>query len=526
MLSIHPHPHDKPRKEEVLRLIMQSLNDLGYKNVVDSLQKDTGIDLEPLSVQQFRQAILEGRFGDAEQILRTLPLRQPDKPLDSAYFLIREQHFLELLEQKNTPRALHVLRQEMTPLNHDVRRLHHLSSLILCATPQEIMDQADWDGADGSSRAILLEKLEKFVDPAVMLPKARLHTLLNQAFEWQRHECLYHIANNTDFSLFYDHVCSKRHFPNHTIQILTDHTDEVWHLSFSADGSRMASISKDKTCIIWDAKKFTKLHTLYAEQAATNGAWSPNGSMLLLCGVDHCLRLWDTETGRLLRTFDQHKDQVTCCVWLADGHHFFSGAMDKSLILWNIDGKIVARHEMGRIVDMKLAMKKTPRLVTIDMDGCMTLFDMSPQGQLKEIGKLKETSKVQSMSVSRDGRYALTNSQQPDEIHLWDLDRQVLLRSYTGHEQGDFVIRSTFAGYQERYILSGSEDNDIYIWSREHQALLDVFSGHDGRVNCVAWYPSEPVMFASASDDHTIRLWGIVHEPNAEEHAALGKLQV
>ena len=46
------------------------------------------------------------------------------------------------------------------------------------------------------------------------------------------------------------------------------------------------------------------------------------------------------------------------------------------------------------------------------------------------------------------------------------------------------------------------------MWHRDTGSLLEALPGHgEGSVNCVAWNPRHERMFASCSDDHTIRVW-------------------
>lgn len=47
--------------------------------------------------------------------------------MQAVKFLVGQQKFLEALEQRETKRALSLLRNELAPLNYDSERLHFLS---------------------------------------------------------------------------------------------------------------------------------------------------------------------------------------------------------------------------------------------------------------------------------------------------------------------------------------------------------------------------------------------------------------
>lgn len=138
--------HDR---EEVTRILIQSLYDLGYHDAASLLTRESGYQLETSAAAAFRQAVLEGRWAKAESILvdsfrsagesrgpssakATSPTREKLLLVEGAdqnemLFYLRQQKFLELLEARDLGAALTVLRQELTPLNYDVARLHALS---------------------------------------------------------------------------------------------------------------------------------------------------------------------------------------------------------------------------------------------------------------------------------------------------------------------------------------------------------------------------------------------------------------
>jgi WD40 repeat protein len=64
--------------------------------------------------------------------------------------------------------------------------------------------------------------------------------------------------------------------------------------------------------------------------------------MILSGSSDKILRLWDTQSGKLLRTLEGHKGWVRCCVFSPDGKMILSGSYDGTLRLWDAQsGKLL-----------------------------------------------------------------------------------------------------------------------------------------------------------------------------------------
>lgn len=130
-------------------------------------------------------------------------------------------------------------------------------------------------------------------------------------------------------------------------------------------------------------------------------------------------------------------------------------------------------------------------------------------------------SKPTSVAVSKDSRQMLVNLSE-GQIQLIDLETTNVIRRYQGQKQGSFVIRSTFGGAAENFVVSGSEgkhhplgalivadrlDSHVYVWHKENGTVVETLDGHiSGCVNAISWNPTNPGMFASAGDDCLVRM--------------------
>lgn len=71
-LSPDWHGH---KREEITRLIIQSLYDLGYTSSAEQLESESQCALESSEVATFRSAILDGEWAVAEKLLGSLDVQ-------------------------------------------------------------------------------------------------------------------------------------------------------------------------------------------------------------------------------------------------------------------------------------------------------------------------------------------------------------------------------------------------------------------------------------------------------------------
>ncbi|KAK3944121.1 vacuolar protein sorting-associated protein 1 [Diplogelasinospora grovesii] len=507
--------HDR---EEVTRILIQALSDMGYQTAAESVSRDSGFELERPAVAAFRTAVLDGAWGQAEELLSGAAapgdrhqtgnglVLAPGADRNIMRIWLRQQKFLELLERRETARALMVLRSELTPLcSEQHQKLHFLSSLLMCQSPEDLKLKADWDGAFGHSRQILLSELSGCISPSVMLPERRLAVLLEQVKENQINNCLFHTAPESP-SLYSDHMCDRSQFPSEAIAELDKHNGEVWQVAFSHDGTRLASCGADRAVLIWDVSSFELLHKLdHGNGGCGNVAWSPDDTMLISCGTDHQAKIWNTSTGACLSTLEKFAEPVSSCVWAADCRTFIIGSFDKNKAIsqWNVEGVLLYTWTRRHRVEDLAVSPDGHWLVAMDNENCLHVYNFVTR-ELEYEMDLK--TRATSVSISRDSRFLLVNKQN-NEAQLIEIATREPIQKYVGHTAGDCTIRSTFGGANESFVISGSEDGSISIWHKSSGIQVEKLAeAHIPRCNSVSWNPADPCMFASCGDEGKVKI--------------------
>lgn len=208
-------------------------------------------------------------------------------------------------------------------------------------------------------------------------------------------------------------------------------------VAFSPDGTRLAAAAfrgeqRDpdlvKNTRVWDVKSGALLLDLGQENDmrpvafspdGMSVAFSPDGRRLAAAGSpDNAAALWDLETGRKIRDFIGHTQEVSAVVIDPNGKCLATGSDDGTVRLWDIQTgselKVLAGHSAG-IVGLAFS-PDAKRLATASRDRSTRLWDADTG---REILTLRgNASFVQAVAFSPDGLQLATGSEDQTAV-VW-----------------------------------------------------------------------------------------------------------
>ncbi len=291
------------------------------------------------------------------------------------------------------------------------------------------------------------------------------------------------------------------------------HTDIVWNVKWSPDGSRIASASKDGTAQVWHAATGKTLLTYQAHMNPVYDiAWSPDSSRIASGSEDGTVQVWNATTGQRLLTYRNHAVPVYSVGWSPDGSRIASTSKNGPVKVWDAaTGQRLLTHS------------------TDDPFGFADFADTemiawSPNGEY--IASVKAESSIRVLRVwdATTGDHIFSREIErgnvawsPDSKHIvsadypcpvWDITTNKTVLSFGG----TLAISSVAWSPNGKYIAFCDDRAEIREAATDREPPLLVYYGHASSnayaILALAWSPdSSRVASASA---HEVQVWQAV----------------
>ncbi|MFN8374414.1 MAG: TIR domain-containing protein [Anaerolineae bacterium] len=293
-----------------------------------------------------------------------------------------------------------------------------------------------------------------------------------------------------------------------SVEVLEGHNDIVWSVDFSADGEHLVSSAANGSVIVWNLAQQQPLGQRVS--AATDSTiWSLafHDQLIVTGSADQMIQRWDTRSGSVVGDPIAASGAVTALAVSADGRLIASGGANGAVELWDAETGAGLDRPFAGHGRSALSVDFSPNgelLASGGEDGAIYIWNVSGEQYLNSV--LSDSgAAVTAVVFSPDGTQLATGSRD-GTVTLWDVAQGTVLATFSAEDSGE--IASVAFSHNGLWLLAGTRSNRLIQWEIASGQIMQIYSGHQDWVVDVAFSPDD-LLIASASTDHTVRLWNV-----------------
>jgi WD40 repeat protein len=282
--------------------------------------------------------------------------------------------------------------------------------------------------------------------------------------------------------------------------VFSESFGSILSVAFSCESLAIGSSSGEIFLFQEQGRTTYKGHTHWVRSIA----FSPDGQKFASGGDDQTIRIWDTRTGKSIRTLEEHTGCVRSVAFSEDGKLLASGSEDGTVKIWDVDTsrclKTLTGH-VGKVWAVAISPINSEGILASGAeDNTIKIWKVQTGECLKAL--TGHENWVRSVAFSRDGKQIVSGGDD-NTVRIWDIHTEQCCVTLLGHENW---VRSVAFSRDGKQIVSGSDDNTVRIWDAHTGQCQNILYGHNNRVWSVA-FSLDGQKIASGSDDQTVKTW-------------------
>ncbi|CAC5342730.1 MULTISPECIES: serine/threonine-protein kinase [Planktothrix] len=302
------------------------------------------------------------------------------------------------------------------------------------------------------------------------------------------------------WTILYKHFPRKTFLRGWEIANLLGSNSIVTSVYLTPDGQYALSASRDDKIRLWDLNTGKIIRVFEEHSDSVNSiCLNSNGKYVLSGSDDKTLKFWSVETGECLQTFEGHTDSVTSVCITSDSQYVISGSKDWTFRLWEVStGRCLRVHKGHKNEVYAVCLSPDDRYV-VSARGQLKIWDVATGNHVATLfGHIP--ANVTSICISLNRKYLLSGGED-DVVRFWDLQTNHC-REFRGHKNS---VTAVCLSSDSRFALSGSKDRTIKLWDTETGKCVHTFEGHSETVTSI-YLSSDGRLILSGSADKTLKL--------------------
>lgn len=285
---------------------------------------------------------------------------------------------------------------------------------------------------------------------------------------------------------------------------LEGHQNTIKSVVYSPDGTMLASASADGSVKLWNSTTGKQIKTLTQnENGLTRVVFSPDGKILAFVSNNNTVRLWDVAIGKPTFTLTGHQSKVNNITYSPDGKTLATASNDNTIKLWDVATTKLISTLTGHTskVNNVTYSPDGKILASTSNDNTIKLWDINTGKQISILNR--RTDYVTNIVFSPDSK-TLASTSDDNNIKLWNINTDQLTYTLFPHSG----VTSVAISPDGKTLASAGLDNSIKFWNLGTHELIDTLGKHNLGVTSIAFSPDGKTL-VSASDDKTIKMWSV-----------------